>query len=314
MTSRQLYEGALVELNKTQVSTLLLEDFVYWANKIIYQYINKRYNIYDINQQTSDDLRVLKATAILTPRINELILDDFDSDVLTSWENYEVILPNDYYHLLNCICKFKLNKKFKCYPENSYVTYSARRLTADLEPQIINNAYLKPSYKNPYYYINNINSSSDIPTNPYNNIDGTGTDMNGVYNVTDYLGNNLGSNSNLSRTLDISGVQKSTVERSTADRFGNPSTVKMEIRCGNTDSIFELVAVKVDYLKVPQNINLTQDQLDLTEDTSQILEFPDYVCLEIVNELVNVILENTVNPRIQTYTPVTQSISNPTQQ
>ena len=45
----------------------MLEDFNYFANKAINNYTNKRYNIYDINQQTSDDLRVLKATAMLKP-------------------------------------------------------------------------------------------------------------------------------------------------------------------------------------------------------------------------------------------------------
>ena len=37
---------------------------------------------------------------------------------------------------------------------------------------------------------------------------------------------------------------------------------------------------------------LTQEQLDYTEDNSQILEFPDYVCQEIINELVHLVMEN----------------------
>ena len=41
----------------------------YYFNKAINQYINKRYNIYDVNQQTTDDLRVLKATTMLDPVI-----------------------------------------------------------------------------------------------------------------------------------------------------------------------------------------------------------------------------------------------------
>ena len=65
MTARQVYEGTATEVNKVQSMTLLLEDFNYFFNKAIYQYINKRYNIYDINQQTTDDIRVLKATIAL---------------------------------------------------------------------------------------------------------------------------------------------------------------------------------------------------------------------------------------------------------
>lgn len=50
MTARELYEALLIELNKVQAPNILLEDFNYFANKAIYQYINKRYNIYDVNQ------------------------------------------------------------------------------------------------------------------------------------------------------------------------------------------------------------------------------------------------------------------------
>jgi hypothetical protein len=44
------------------------------------------------------------------------------------------------------------------------------------------------------------------------------------------------------------------------------------------------------------------------------MEFPDYVCQEIINELVHLVMENTADPRLQTHIPVTQSIVNPTQQ
>ena len=62
MTARQLWEATLIELNKVQAPSLLLEDYNYFINKAVYQFINKKYNIYDVNQQTTDDIRVLKAT------------------------------------------------------------------------------------------------------------------------------------------------------------------------------------------------------------------------------------------------------------
>ena len=58
------------------------------------------------------------------------------------------------------------------------------------------------------------------------------------------------------------------------------------------NQVFELEKVYVDYIKAPQNIRLTQQEIDLTEDTSQMLEYPDYVCQEIINELVHLIMEN----------------------
>lgn len=67
MTARQVFEATLIELSKIQAPSLKLYEFNYLFNKAINQYINKIYNVYDINQQTTDDLRVLKSTTYLTP-------------------------------------------------------------------------------------------------------------------------------------------------------------------------------------------------------------------------------------------------------
>ena len=63
MTIRDLYLYAQVEMNKIEAPSLLLEEYNYLMNKAVQQYINKVYNRYDINQQSSDDIRVLKSTA-----------------------------------------------------------------------------------------------------------------------------------------------------------------------------------------------------------------------------------------------------------
>jgi hypothetical protein len=34
---------------------------------------------------------------------------------------YEVILPDDYLHMLNCVCIYKLKKNHKCYDKDNYV-------------------------------------------------------------------------------------------------------------------------------------------------------------------------------------------------
>ena len=98
-----------------------------------------------------------------------------------------------------------------------------------------------------------------------------------------------------------------------ASRVSNPTSVRLEIRCGKDDPRHVLQKVFVDYVKSPQYIKLTKEQLDLVDDTSQILEFPDYVCYEIVNELVTLIMENVSDPRLQTHIPVIQSIAPPIQ-
>lgn len=114
MTSKQLFEYALIELNKREAPSLLLEDYNYFINKAINQYINKIYNAYDLNQQKTDDLRVLKSTVLLTPTLNN---DYGTSDLFGNV--YEVNLPDDYLHVLNCIVEYTVLKNYKCYNANT---------------------------------------------------------------------------------------------------------------------------------------------------------------------------------------------------
>lgn len=46
-------------------------------------------------------------------------------------------------------------------------------------------------------------------------------------------------------------------------------------------------------------------------DTTKEMEFPEYVCYEIINEFVKLLLENTSDPRLQTNIPINQTIIPP---
>lgn len=254
MTVREIYKALLIELDKVSAPNFLLEDFNYYLNKTITQYINKRYNVYDVNQQTTDDLRVLSTTTVLTPTkctsSSYQALSQYQGFNTLYNTTYEVTLPTDYLHILGCQCIFQLLKNYNCYTKDSYVQYSAKKLTSDSWGQVMNDYYNRPSPTKPYFFIQNINQSSN----------------------------------------------------------------RMEIRYGQDDSVFKLVEVLIDYIKVPKQVELTEEQLDLIEDTSQELEFPDYVCKEIIHELATLFLEVTINPRLQNYIPVNQSIAPPIQQ
>ena len=69
--------------------------------------------------------------------------------------------------------------------------------------------------------------------------------------------------------------------------------------------------IYVDYLKAPMYIRLTQDQINSTLDYSQVLEFPDYVCFEIANIFVRLLMENVGDPRLQTNMPINNTIASP---
>lgn len=206
MTARQVFESTLIELSKVQAPALKLYEFNYLFNKAINQYINKVYNHYDLNQQTTDDLRVLKSTAYLTPvkynKENSALHNStanagsYLSRAHSSIQSlhgatYEVALPLDYLHLLNCICVFYVAKQKDCWDAGSYIEIPATRLAADTWAQIITDIYNRPSPMRPYYYIHNQNSSTRndvLPTNPITGISElgipTGADMTGTYKVT----------------------------------------------------------------------------------------------------------------------------------
>lgn len=297
MTVREVYQALLIELNKEQAPSMLLSDFNYFCNKAIQQYLNKQYNMYDVNQQTSDNLRVISTTAKLIPTY-----DDFYGERIAVIE-----LPLDYFHLLNCICSYKRTGPNKC-NQTSSVQYSAKRLTSDMWSQVHRNYYNRPTYKRPYYFIHNVNTNSDLPTDNYSSE---------LYKpIIDENNEQVGQEliRGLSKTITIGGVKKSLVTKEATNRYGNVQPVRVEIRYGSMPANLELDTIYVDYLKTPQHIELTQDQLDLVEDTSQLLEYPDYVCYEIVGELVKLFLENASDPRLQTNIPINQTIASPIQQ
>lgn len=292
MTAKQLLEACLIELSKQHAPSMRLEDFNYFINKAINQYVNKRYNIYDIGQQTSDDLRVLKSTSILD--VNKSTYTNYYENI------YETEFPTDYLHLLNFICVYKVNKNNKCFKKDTYVKYPAKRLTSDAWSIIMEDYYNKPTPQRPYYFIHNVNTSTTLPTNPITEKESK-----------EYSG---GTDGKLPRTIKLGTGTTSVVDRESTVRYGNASKIRCEIRYGEDDSVFTLSKVIIDYIKTPQEVKLTQDEMDLVEDTSQIIEFPDYVCHEIINELVILVMEHHSDPRLNTHAPVTQSIALPGQQ
>jgi hypothetical protein len=111
--------------------------------------VNERYNLFETKQQLTDDLRVLTRSKFIpvNPTVNNL--NTFES-------NYECNLPSDYFHILNCICRFRDKRKLKCKDSQSVFEQGANKLDTNQWSHVINNYYMKPSVRQPYYYIINI--------------------------------------------------------------------------------------------------------------------------------------------------------------
>ena len=334
MTSKQIYEATAIELSKVQAPALKLYEFNYFFNQAIRQFVNKVYNVYDVNQQTTDDLRVLKATATLQPQLapptgNTAI------DYLRG-ATYFVDMPDDYLHLLNCICLFNVNKKKECWDQGDVMVVGATKLTADSWSSVVDDVYNQPTKKRPYYYIHNhnevfVNETAETESKPLtarNSALPGNYETDALHSIEVEYGERgtaelpeITVNRGFDRTFNYfeEGATEATpndaIEKPAGSRHANSSRVKIEIRCGRDKSnIFSLSAVQIDYVKAPQFIRLTQEQLDSDEDISQVMEFPDYVNQEIVNELVNLVMRKVNDPGLQAHIQMTQSIARPTGQ
>jgi len=157
--------------------------------------------------------------------------------------------------------------------------------------RVLDNFWNKPTYKHPYYYIHNVNDVDDtieeaasqakladhtsvytknsLPTDTNTLGKNNSTDIAETWEVSNNLdGNNfrIGKDTTAPKTIKIGNVEASAVEQAAGIRYGN--SVRCEIRYGTDDSVFKLKSVYVDYIKAPQTIRLTQEQIDKTLDTS----------------------------------------------
>lgn len=301
-TAKQVWEAVIIECRKQKTQPMTLEAFNYLFNKAIYTWYDNVYHAYDINQKMSDNIRVLISKSKLDVKKSDFYNNEYFNNL--SGAIYECNLPLDYLHMINCTCVFELKKTWKCYQKGDFVKRSAIRMTGDIESQIEEDFYLQPSIRTPYFFINNVNENNDVPTNPFKAEDNT----NGAL-TRNAKGNDLNGNGDgLPRTIKIGSKEVSQVEREAGYRYGNKSPIRMEIRYGYDDTVFELKNVYISYLKTPQNIILTKKQFDLVEDTSQILEFPDGVVQEIINVLVALYMENIGDQRVSTNMQVNKAL------
>lgn len=280
MRLRQAYEYALIECNKLKAPALLLEDYIYLFNKAIQQYVNSVYNRAEYNQQSSDDLGWLQMSVILKDPEYD---NEFNGNITT------FKLPTDYLHLLNCKAEISGSNvdKNRCGDKITTKTniVNCYRLTANLEGGILNNYYNKPSHKRPYYYIIQRTNHDDFIKN---NEEGYSP----VYSPVKE------GETPTYRFYDL---------KERFDRTSHQSPLFIEIHLGDSDYVVN--RIQLTYLRSPMYVSMTQEDLLSVEDNTQVLEFPDYVCYEIINIYVRLLLENASDPRLSTVTPINQSIA-----
>ena len=90
-------------------------------------------------------------------------------------------------------------------------------------------------------------------------------------------------------------------------KFSSNNTI--EIYCGDLDNL-TLTNITIEYIKEPEQVELSLNNLeDDGNDNSAVLEFPDYICREIINELISLVMANQADERLAVYPQVNQSIA-----
>ena len=231
MSVLEVYEALLIELSRVEAPNILLEDFNYYLNKAINQYVNKKYSNFETTQQSTDDLRSL-ITVLSTQPVKQFGV-------------YTVDLGDEginYLHLLSLNCTYTVkNGNYKCFTAGDKFQYPAKKATADSLPMILQNYYTRPKPERPYY------------------------------------------------------------------KFSSNNTI--EIYCGDLDNL-ELTNITIEYIREPEKVGLKLEQLNDPENYKPVtLEFPDYICREIINELISLVMANQADERLAVYPQVNQSIA-----
>ncbi len=252
MTWREAYTALLMELNKVSAPSIHLEEYNYFGNKGVQEYTNERATLYNSSGQLTDDLQALYNSA--TGKVIKTITNNIPSYTvnytgsITDTKNAAVgkkfgssfltcLLPDNYFRYLAGDCNIKTLFSYKCWGAGYVHNNPLKRLPADIHAGVMNNSFLKPGFRNPYYMI----------------VDG-----------------------------DDGGV------------VGN-----LQLFIGDYNK-FEVSDFTIDYLKQPSTYTLTSVQAAGIVDNSQLMEFPEYACNEIVKRITKLVLENSTDPRLQT--------------
>lgn len=91
-------------------------------------------------------------------------------------------------------------------------------------------------------------------------------------------------------------------------KTGTPVIIKLFY---GEDKNINISDISIDYIKYPNELSLTVNDLESEDEILEDLEFPKYVCYEIINIMVKLFLERHRDPRLNTNPIVNQTIAPP---
>lgn len=292
-TMYDVYESVLIELKKQESPEILLEDFLRFWHKSKWIFAGREVAKYqqDPNNLTADALQALTTSMLLRREGNVWKADipSLSSEGDQLWgvsqqkDNVEDIvfkLPHNYYHIMAVTIAYEVVKPFKCYSAGDKVTMGVNRTTAKKHSVFSNNIYASPSYRNPAFYLSDMPDALTAPTVSQH-------DTLVVQGPADNSGAVVSTQANGAYSVSPGDVKKVWTEPS------------IEIRVGKLSPNLRIKQVYIDYFRSPRKDVLTFEQLqNQTEDVSDVVEFPDHVCEEIIKILLQLLDVYNGNPAV----------------
>ena len=343
MTVRDVYEAVLIEINKENAQSFTIEEFGYVLNKAILAFVNEKYNFYPVNQQLSDDLRVLlkksnfnindtDTTIVGAPASTPIYnpTSSYTTAVVSSGTTVNVSSVKD----LKATNTITIGTGATVYTIGS-LTSTSITVTPAVATEIPSGStinLLTTEQSIDKTFSNNRTVDLTLPSSDYLHLVSCRTMWLTKKPLEDTVNKVIFTAKRL--TFDMLNViETNTYLRPTYHRpyhqvFDNnlnsgvtffPSTLTeykeyqnkpvVRIHVGQAHDYMELAMVEVDYLKVPEFVQVRdEDVFSVSTDNSQVLEFPNYLLNEIVKRCTIYLLEKASDQRIQTQPAFNQEI------
>jgi len=141
MNALQAYRSVLKELDKHESPTFSVDDFNWFFNETVDEYLTKNYAEGDIFEKELDDISVVISDDVV------LVQDGGDPTLFAK--------PADYRHLLYLNVTAKAVATYRKWAKDSQVTFVIRRQRTARRGYQEDNAYQRPSEDYPQYRVSN---------------------------------------------------------------------------------------------------------------------------------------------------------------
>lgn len=136
MKALQAYRNLLRELDKFESPSFTVQDFNYFFNSAVSEYITVNYQSFDVRQKELDDIR-----AIVNIGVN------------AGSYNAGFSLPEKYRHLLHLETVLRVTANFSYYVVDQQIKVYPQRMHTNAKGFAEQNAYQRGSIEEPYYQI-----------------------------------------------------------------------------------------------------------------------------------------------------------------